>query len=220
MSERILRNKMVRFAKKAVETGLVSGTWGNISSRLGKDRFLITPSGIEKSSLRPSDLVVIDIDGKVVKGKLKPSTEMPMHLAIYNARDDVGAIFHTHSIFATVLSVLGMELPALTVEFAMVVGRSVPVVDYALPGTDDLASKVVMALGDRKKSAILGNHGVVAVGSCLEEAFLVALLVEMEAKIYCISKMLGEPRKIPDESLSKLQERYLTYGQRSFKGKI
>lgn len=208
-----LRRRLVSLAKRAAELGLMPGTWGNASARLDGDRLLITPSGLEKDMLRPSDLVLVDMNGVKIKGTRKPSTEMPMHLAIYKARDDVGAVFHTHSTFATVLSVSGMGIPALTVEFGMVVGEDVPLIDYAEPGTVELAESVTKALGKDKMAAILRNHGAVAVGSTPEDALLVAMLVEMEARTYYLARLLGEPRGLPEDELRRLREKYYAYGR-------
>ncbi|PUA32077.1 MAG: hypothetical protein B9J98_04280 [Candidatus Terraquivivens tikiterensis] len=213
MSEQELRRKLVALGKKAFEYGLLRGTWGNISARLNKDSMLITPSGFEKAALRPSDLLLMDLQGNVLRGRWKPSSEAPMHSLIYRAREDVKAVMHTHSYYATAMAVVGQEIPVLTSEFASAVGHRVPVTRYAVSGTWDLAEEVVRALGSGK-AVLLRNHGVVAVGDSLEEAFQTALLVEDEARTFFLANSMGYAKPLGAEDVKELREAYLrNYGQ-------
>lgn len=212
--EQILRKRLVAIAKKAFEHRLMAGTWGNLSARIGRDRILLTPSGFEKDLLKPSDLLVVDLNGKVMKGRWKPTIETPMHTSIYRAREDVNAVVHTHSHYATLFAVLGQPIPILTLEFASAVGHEVQVTRYVRAGTEEAAEEVVRALGDGR-AVLIRNHGVVAVGDSLEDAYHVAILVEDEARTYFLLKLLGEPiQGISREEVEALREFYVhKYGQ-------
>lgn len=213
MSEQELRRKIVAIGKKAFDYRLLSGTWGNISARLGRDKMLITPSGFEKVALKPSDIVLMDLQGNVLKGRWKPSSEVPVHSLIYKFREDVNAIIHTHSQYATVLAVVGQEIPVLTSEFASAVGHNVPVTRYFTSGTREFAEEVVRTLS-RGKAVLLRNHGVIAVGDSLEDAFQTALLVEEEARTFVLANSLGYAKPLDVEEVKRLRETYLrSYGQ-------
>lgn len=213
MSEQELRRKLVAVGKKAFEYRLLSGTWGNISARFGKDKMLITPSGFEKVALKPSDIVLMDLQGKVLKGKWKPSSEVPVHSLIYKVREDVNAVIHTHSHYAVALAVAGQEIPVLTSEFASAVGHKVPVTRYVTSGTYEFAEEVVRTLGEGK-AVLLRNHGVIAVGDSLEDAFQTALLIEDEARTFILASSLGYAKPFDAEEVRKLREAYLKgYGQ-------
>lgn len=216
--ETTLRRRLVYIAKKTYEHRLVVGTWGNLSARLDGDKVLMTPSGFEKDLLKPADILVVNLDGEVLRGRWRPSIETPMHVYIYRAREDVNAIIHTHSHYATIFAVRGEPIPPLTVEFASVVGHVVPVTRYVRPGTMEMAREVVNVLGGGK-AVLIKNHGVVAVGDSIEEAYHVALLVEEEARTYYFTKLLGGPtEKISSEEVASLHELYVSsYGQRGRK---
>jgi len=216
LSEYELREKLLKIAGKCFRYRLMAGTWGNLSARLEREKVLITPSGYEKTALKPEDLLLMDLDGKILRGDLKPTIETSMHLEIYKARDDVNAVIHTHSPYAMMLSVINEPVPVLTVEFASAVGHEVPVTKFALPGTKDLADEVVRALGEDKMAVLMRNHGVVAVGGSLEEAYNVAILVEEESRTYFWTMLLGrgEVGKMPAKLVKKMREFFKeSYGQ-------
>lgn len=219
-SELELRKKLIGIAKKCFKYRLMVGTGGNLSVRFDREKVLITPSGFEKTALKPEDLILMDLKGEILRGNLKPTIETNMHLEIYKARDDVNAVIHTHSPYATMLSIINEPLPILTIEFASAVGHEVPIAGFALPGTRDLADEVVRVLGKDRVAALMKNHGVVAVGESLEEAYNVAILVEEESRIYFWMMLLGksETGKIPVELAEKMRKFFKKdYGQ---KGKI
>jgi len=220
LSEYELREKLIKVARKCFQYRLMAGTWGNLSVRFDREKVLITPSGFEKTALKPENLLLMDLEGNVLRGDLKPTIETSMHLGIYKARDDVNAVIHTHSPYAMTLSVINEPIPVLTVEFASAVGHEVPVTGFVLPGTKDLADEVVKALGEDGVAALIRNHGVVAVGESLEEAYNVAILVEEEARTYFWIMLLGksETGRIPTELVEKMRKFFKKdYGQ---KGKI
>ncbi|MEM1666786.1 MAG: class II aldolase/adducin family protein [Nitrososphaerota archaeon] len=213
MSEQELRRKIVSIGKKAFDYKLLSGTWGNISARFGKDKMLITPSGFEKVALKPSDIVLMDLQGNILRGKWKPSSEVPVHSLIYKAREDVNAVIHMHSHYAIALAVTGQEIPVLTSEFAAAVGHKVPVTRYAMSGTQEFAEEVVRTLGEGK-AVLLRNHGVIAVGDSLEDAFQTALLVEDEARTFILASSLGYAKPLDVNEVKRLRDAYLkSYGQ-------
>ena len=216
-SEYELREKLVKVARKCFYYRLMAGTWGNLSVRVDHERVLITPSGFEKAALRPENLLLMDLDGNILKGDLKPTIETCMHLKIYKARDDVNAVIHTHSPYAMMMSVINQSIPVLTVEFASAVGHEVPVTRFVLPRTKDLADEVVKALGKDKMAVLIRNHGVVAVGESLEKAYHVAILVEEESRTYFWIMLLGrdEISKIPGEFIKKMRSFFeKKYGQK------
>jgi len=216
-SEYELREKLVKVARKCFYYRLMAGTWGNLSVRVDHERVLITPSGFEKAALKPENLLLMDLDGNILRGDLKPTIETSMHLEIYKARDDVNAVIHTHSPYAMMLSVINEPIPVLTVEFASAVGHEVPVTRFVLPGTKDLADEVVKTLGKDRVAVLIRNHGVVAVGKSLEKAYHVAILVEEESRTYFWIMLLGrdEMNKIPGKFIKKMRSFFeKKYGQK------
>jgi len=200
--------------REMVSSGLVAGTWGNISVRLSDDALLITPSGLPYTELEADDLVVVNLGGEVVKGRLKPSSETKMHTAIYKQRQDVMGIVHTHSPYASVFAVTRKGLPPVMEEMAMLLGGTVQVAPYQPAGSAELAAAAVEALADRS-AVFLANHGVVGVGRSLEEALLVCRIVEKGALVYLLSQMTGTPHLIEDHQVQELRRNFLEYyGQR------
>lgn len=175
--------------------GLVGAYSGNTSLRLsgsGDDGLLlVTPTHHPYYRLLPEELVVVDLEGTPVsEGGLRPSSETRLHLEIYRNRDEVQAIAHTHSIHASVASVVGRDIPPLIDEMLLTIGGPVKVSNYAFPGTQELAEAAYEALGDRT-AALLRNHGVVAVGPDIWEALEVADLVERLAQIFVLARNFG-----------------------------
>jgi L-fuculose-phosphate aldolase len=198
VSLQTLRERVAWALRYMEEKGLNYGYSGNVSARAGPGAYLITPGGVRKAEVKPEDLLLVDGEGRVIEGTGKPSVELPLHLAIYKARPDVGAIIHAHPIYATVLSVLRLDLEPIVEELALYVGGGVRVADYAPSGTEKLAENALKALGDRN-AAILANHGVLACGSDVDEALKVLESVERAAQIYLLARLAGEPTKLPKE---------------------
>lgn len=208
------RQILAQLGRKMMVSGLVAGTWGNISCRIeGEDLMVITPSGMDYANMQPSDMVLLDLAGQVIDGIRKPSSETPLHLAIYRNRKDVAGIVHTHSEVATAFSVLREPIEPVVEDAAMLVGGSVQVAGYALPGTAELAQHVVAALEDRY-AVLMANHGLVGVGRRVEEAFTVCQVVEKCARVYAWAKALGKPVLLPEQDVSMLCRMYRSsYGQ-------
>lgn len=186
-----LRQALVAIGRRLVERGLVSGSFGNASVRLpGSDHVLVTPSGLPYEQMHADDIVVLSLDGTVVEGLRKPTSEAPMHLAVYSARPDVGAVVHTHSVYATTLACAG--LPIEPVHYLMAgIGQRVPVAPFATFGTPEIGAAVVETLRTEHHAVLLAQHGVLTVGRDLEAAFFVAETVEYVAEIACRLMAMG-----------------------------
>lgn len=210
----IAKEKLAFTGQRMYEYGLVAGTWGNLSMMVREEgAVIITPSGMDYATITPSDMVVLDLNGKVTEGERKPSSEAPTHLAIYRARKDVSAVVHTHSEVATAFAVVRKRIEPVVEDGAMLVGGAVEVAEYALPGSNQLGHNVVAALGDRF-AVLMANHGLVGVGRTLEEAFTVCQVVEKSARIYAWAQALGQPVIIPENDVAELSRVYRqTYGQ-------
>ncbi|MBL8967486.1 MAG: class II aldolase/adducin family protein [Spirochaetaceae bacterium] len=189
MNEREARARVRRAGIELVESGLVDGTWGNLSVRLDGGLMAITPSGRDYRALRDEDIVLVDIGTGEARGG-KPSTETPLHRAVYAARPEVGAVVHTHSASASTVAAARREVPPLLDDFAQVVGPSLRVADYALPGTARMAKGVLKALGGRM-AALLANHGAVALGRDMDEALLCARMAEKGCRVFIEAEFLG-----------------------------
>ncbi|MDA8233223.1 MAG: class II aldolase/adducin family protein [Clostridia bacterium] len=210
-----LKSQLIEAGCRIVKSDLVTGTWGNISLRVsGQNRVVITPSGMDYLSLQIEDLVVVNLDGQVLEGHRKPSSELPLHLAIYRARADVGAVVHTHSIYATACAVARIPVPAIVEDMVQLIGGSIDVAPYALPGTPQLAQGAVQALGG-KNAVLLANHGGVAVGKDLAEALNVAFMLEKSARIFVHARSLGHPVVLEERDVEIMREGYRnSYGQK------
>jgi len=191
-----LKRKIVDILVYLESKGLNYGKSGNVSVRASSEHVVITPSMRVKAKLKPEDMVVVDFNGKVIEGVYKPSSELPLHLAVYRAYDYVNAIIHAHTIYTSILSVTRESLPPILEEMALYVGGDVKVADYAPFGSRELAENAVEALRNRK-AAILANHGVVACGVDLDDALEVLELVERAAQIYVYSRLLGRVTTLP-----------------------
>lgn len=206
------RRSVVQFAKKMLAAGLTTGTGGNLSVR-DPDTGLValTPSGVEYPAMSPEDVVLVDTEGGIVDGGKKPSSEAGFHLALYKKRGDVGAVVHTHSVYATTLACLHWEIPPVhyLIGFA---GKKVPLAPYATFGTEALAEKVADGIADGN-AVLLANHGLVAVGADLASAFSCAEEIELVARIYYQARCAGTPRLIDDAEMDRVIEKFKSYGK-------
>jgi len=197
--------KIIKAGKKLHEKGLIIGKSGNISVRIpGTETFLIKSSGSSMESLKPTQLVLVNFLGNKIRGDSRVSIETPMHSAIYRVRKDVQAIVHTHPPTATAFGIAKTEIRPLQIEHFMLLPNGVPVVPYQQPGSRELAVAV------QKKIAIcdaivLENHGIVTVGSTLEAACNLNLIVEEAAKIQLLVKILDSKKTI---NLARAKEKF------------
>ena len=201
------RSQIVTAGIKMVEQKMIAGSWGNLSIKIDTSRCAITPSGRSYDSLNTEDIVVVDMQGNKIKGALIPSSETPLHLAIYNAIPAAQAIVHTHSVYASACAALHRSIPALIEDLVQIIGGSVDVAEYALPGTKVLAENALIAL-QNKKAALLANHGVVCWGNSLETALMAAEIVEKAAHIYCICETMGGAKLLPESDIAIMHDFY------------
>jgi L-fuculose-phosphate aldolase len=188
-----------------VRERLTLGTWGNVSLRDPDSGYIyITPSGIPYLEIQVSDIVVMDIDERVIDGHRVPSIERGMHTAVYKAREDVNAVVHSHPLYSSVLGVNRMELPGMSEDFVQIVADKIICSEYALPGTPDLARNVVAALGERN-AVLLPNHGTLCAGEDMARALLISQAVEKTAQIYIMAKSIGTPHLISQEHIEAMQ---------------
>lgn len=212
------RASIVDYARRMARDRLVTGTAGNISVLVrNRDsaRVAITPTGVDYDRMQPVDVALVDLDGRPAGEGLRPSSELPMHLAIYRRRPDVGAVVHTHSTFATTLSIAGRAIPAIHYYVAALGATEIPVTPrYALYGTDELAELAVSTMGEGR-AVLLRNHGAVAVGRSLEEAYTNALLVETLAELYYRALLIGGANVLSAEQLAEVSAKLRGYGQQT-----
>jgi len=215
MDQRMLtREKVVEKGMEMLATNLTVGTWGNISCRVpGEDYIAITPTGMSYDKLVPEDIVIVDLKGKTVNGSRKPSIEVPLHLAIYNAREDIQAIVHTHSAYATAMAAARREIPGAVEDLVQIVGGNVRVNEYALPGTALLGINTVKAMEGRN-AVLLANHGMLGAGRSLEEAFRVCQVVEKSAQVTIMAQLMGGVIELSQDDIDGMRNSYLHgYGQ-------
>jgi L-fuculose-phosphate aldolase len=187
-------------AKDMLRRGLVEGTAGNISARREDGNLVITPSSVDYADMTLDDLVVVDPDGGVLHAAdgRSPSTEMKLHLACFEAFDDIGSVIHSHPVWATMFAIAHQSIPACIDEFAIYCGGEIRCADYAASGTPEVGSNAVKALEGRA-AALIANHGLVAVGPRPDKVLHVTALVERTAQIVWGTRALGGPVPIPDD---------------------
>jgi len=214
MNHRELREEVSRVAKQLIESGLVTGTSGNVSARTPEGDVLVTPSGIDYEELEPGDVVLVDLEGEILEGSLGPSTETPMHTGIYRVRPEVGAVVHTHSVFATTLACLGWTLPPVHYMLTTLSedGR-IPIAPYATYGTEELANNAAEALGEGHNACLLQNHGTITVGDSPQKAFSRTVVLEEMAEIYYRTRVVGEPVLLTPEQVEEVAAKISGYGQ-------
>lgn len=207
------RQEIIEYGKKLVTEGFTKGTGGNLSVFDRKRGLMaITPTGIDFFKIQEEDIVILDLEGRIVEGDKLPSSEWYMHLIQYQQREDLDAIIHAHTTYGTVLACLREPLPATHYMIA-VAGKDVQVAEYASYGTKELAENAAEAMKDRR-AVFLANHGILAGAQDLLNAFNIIEEVEYCAKIYCVAKSMGNPIILPDDEMERMAERFKTYGQR------
>jgi len=203
-----LRTALIVTAIELHASGINQGTSGNLSVR-ADDGFLITPSGIRYSVLKPEDVVFMNLSGKH-NAPCNPSSEWRFHRDIYAARNDVGAIVHTHSVHATALACLGRCIPAFHYMVAAAGGHDIRCAPYATYGTQALSDFAVAALAERN-ACLLAHHGVVALGNGLTRALALAGEVETLAHQYLAALAVAEPELLSDAEMDLVIRKFKTY---------
>ena len=203
------RNQVVQFCRQLATAGLTTGTGGNISIFNSEAGLMaISPSAMDYAVMDVEDVVLQDLDAKIVDGIRRPSSEFGMHLICYQNRPDIGAVVHTHSPKATTLAVLGWDLPAIHYMIAASGGPTIPCAPYCLFGTPELAETALKYLEGRY-ACLLANHGALATGPDIGHAFALAEHMEFCADLYLRAKMLAEPNILSDDQISEVIGKFI-----------
>ena len=207
--ERELRGEIVRTCLRMIELGINGGTAGNVSVRMDRN-FLVTPSGIPYDEMTADQIAVMTPAGHYF-GPCKPTTEWRIHREILRARPDVGAVVHTHSLYATTIACLRRDIPALHYYVAIGGGPTIRCAPYATYGTAQLAEHALAALYERD-ACLLANHGLIVLGPTLAQALRRTFDVEMLARQYVYALQIGEPHILPDDEIERVRLKMRTYG--------
>ncbi len=209
-----LRQEVWQMNLELPKNRLVTMTSGNVSGRdRGTNYVVIKPSGVKYEDLKSSDMVVVDLEGKVIEGELKPSFDTLTHLYVYRHRQDVNGIVHTHSNYATSFAVLGEPIPICLTAMADQFGGPIPVGAYAQIGEEEIGKEIIRSI--RESPAILmKNHGVFTIGPSPREALKTAVMLEDVAKTVFLAMLRGIPHEIPAEEVKRAHKKYMEqYGQ-------
>ena len=207
-----LRLAIVECGRISYERHLMTANDGNISVRMDDGLILVTPSGISKGRLSTDDLIVVDLDGNIISAKAdrRPSSETPMHLEVYRQREDVHAVVHAHPIFATTLTVSGLEFPVDVLPQVLLTLGNVPITAYETPSSHEDAV-VIRPFVKEHNALLLCQHGSLTYGKNLDEALIHLERIEHVSEIYYRAKMLGNVKRVPPEAqaqLIELREKY------------
>lgn len=203
MDEKKIKKLICDIGKRIYTNGFVAANDGNITVKLNSKEYLTTPTGISKGYLRPEMIVKVNEKGEVLEGTYKPSSEVKVHLKIYEKRDDVGAVVHAHPPYATTFAVAHIPLDRYILPEAVYALGAVPIVPYAQPSTQELADGLIPYL-QNYDAFILENHGTVTVGTDLIKAYYKTETLEYNAKIMYLTSVLGKWHELPEKEIKKL----------------
>lgn len=209
-----LKALVCKYNKLLPNYGLVTMTSGNVSGRdPDSGLVVIKPSGVDFDELAPEDMSVVDIDGNVIEGRLKPSVDTATHLYVYRRMPNVGSVIHTHSNYATAFAALGEGIPCCLTAIADEFGGPIPISAYARIGEDEIGREIVEKIG-ACPAILMKNHGVFTVGRTVPDAFKSAVMLEDVAKTVYIARSMGVPIEIPPDEVARAHKRYVEkYGQ-------
>ena len=209
-----LKEQLVELHLELPKNHLVAWTGGNVSVREAESGLIvIKPSGVRYEELRPEHMVVLDLDGKIVEGNLKPSSDTASHLYIYKHRSDVGGVVHTHSPYATAFAAVNRPIPVVLTAIADEFGGPIPCGGFALIGDEAVGKVVVESIG-KSSAVLLKNHGVFTIGKDAKSAVKSAVMTEDNAKTVWLAMQIGTPDDLPQQDVEKLHYRYThVYGQ-------
>jgi L-ribulose-5-phosphate 4-epimerase len=209
-----LRAEICKLNQDLLRYGLVTWTSGNASGRDPESGLVvIKPSGVPFDDLTPENQVIVDLEGNVVEGDLRPSSDVYAHLYVYRRRPDVMGVVHTHSNYATAFAALGRPIPVYLTAMADEFGGPIPIGGYAKVGNDEIGREIVRSIGD-SPAILMVNHGVFTVGRTPTASVKAAVMVEDIAKTVWLALQLGQPEELPAEEVARARHRYATeYGQ-------
>ena len=194
-------------SKTMYARGLVEGTAGNVSGRVGQDRVVVTPSSVGYEEMTLDDLVLVDLDGNTIEGSRSPTSEKALHLECYRSYLEVRGVVHCHATYASMFAAAQKPIPAGIDEFVIYIGGDVPCAEYRQSGSDELATELAPHLQNRS-AALMANHGMVCVGSSVEDALNSALIVEHNAEIMWGAELLGGVVALPDKAVNDFRNIY------------
>jgi L-fuculose-phosphate aldolase len=212
MTEQQLRQQLLDTSRRLVELGLNRGTAGNASVRCA-DGMLITPSALKVSEMTPDSIVHMDLEGNVLQGG-KPSSEWRFHRDILAARPEINAVIHTHAINATTIACLRRDVPAVHYMIALAGGDSIRCTPYSVFGEQELSDHALEALQGRR-ACLLGNHGMIALGTDLNDAQAVTEEVEFVCELYWRTLQAGAPHILSAQQMHEVKQKFVEYKQRS-----
>jgi L-fuculose-phosphate aldolase len=208
--ECLLRRDLVRFGRWLARLGFTPGTAGNLSVRLDHERLLVTPTGMSKYLMRSADMVIVDLKGRQLAGTSKVTSEIGMHLAVYQHRQDVDAVIHSHPPTATAFACAGRALDELLCQEAVMTLGVVPLAGFATTGTDEVAASLVPLIPGHD-AILMANHGAVSYGKTLLDAFLKMETVEHLAHIALVAHQLGSPQVLGHSQIEQLHRAKANY---------
>ena len=209
-----LRSQIIEVGRRTYERGFVASNDGNISARLDEKRVLITPTGVSKGFMKKEDLVIVDMNGNVIGGSKKPSSEVFMHLQVYKDRPDVNSVCHAHPPYATGFAVAGLPLDKCVLPEVIIALGNIPIVEYGTPGTDEFY-KPVRKLLPEHDAFLLANHGALTVGETVLAAYHKMETMEHFAHINFIATQLGHITTLNKEQVKKLTDLREKFGIRT-----
>ncbi len=209
-----LREEVWQLHLELPKNNLVAWTTGNVSARDPETGLVvIKPSGVKYEDLTPGNMIVVDLDGNIVEGDLKPSSDTASHLYIYRHRPDINGVVHTHSRYATAFAAIGQPIPVVLTAMGDEFGGPIPLARFALIGGEEIGKAVLEVIGD-SPAALLQNHGVFTVGPSAEAAVKAAVMTEDAAATVWLAMQIGQPIPIAADDVAKLHHRYThVYGQ-------
>jgi len=199
-----IARRMAQCCRQLAERGLIAGQDGNLSVRLGRDRALVTPSGVIKALVGPLDMVEVDLDGRKRRGRRNPTTELDLHLRILTRRPDVGAVVHAHPPVATAFAVAGQTFDTFVLPELILQCGQVPLVHYGTPGTPELGDRLEPYLAGQN-AWLLANHGAVTVGPTLDAAWIRMESLEHGARIIWAARALGQVNELTSDAVARLE---------------
>jgi L-fuculose-phosphate aldolase len=209
-----LKKEIVEVGRRVYQRGYVASNDGNISARLDDKRIVITPTGVSKGFMSPDDLIVVDMDGKVVSGTKKPSSEIFMHISVYKHRPDVNSVCHAHPPYATGFAVAGIPLDKCILPEVIIVLGGIPIVEYGTPGTSEFF-KPVLKIIDKYDAFLLANHGALTIGKDVVNAYHKMETLEHFAHIAFVAQQLGHMNVLNSDQVRKLTDLRQKFGIRT-----
>lgn len=204
-SEFQLKEDICEVGRRIYQNGYVAANDGNITVRLGEDEVLTTPTGVSKGFMTPDMLIKVNMKGEVISGRLRPSSELKMHLRVYRERPDVGSVIHAHPPTATGFAVAGIPLDKCVLPEVIIALGSIPIAEYGTPSTDEIPDAIMEYLANCD-AVLMANHGALTVGTDLFNAYFKMETMEHFAKISLVARQLGQELELPRHQVEKLME--------------